>query len=57
MCLSLLINQEEVQDPSDRLYAVLTLDCAFMLQCKTEDQEAIGRFILAALRHAPEPPF
>jgi hypothetical protein len=50
------VSQEELTEPAERMYAVLTLDCAFMLQCKTEDQEAIGRFILAALRHAPEPP-
>jgi len=28
--------QQETVDPAERLYSVLTLDCAFMLQCKTE---------------------
>lgn len=45
--------QPETVDPAERLYSVLPLDCAFMLQCKTEDQEQIGRFILAALENGP----
>lgn len=28
--------QQETVDPAERLYSVLPLDCAFMLQCKTE---------------------
>jgi len=87
--------QPETISAAERLYSVLTLDCAFMLQCKTEvgreakkagrgldrklsgvrcqrnafvqgsfffssfshlarqDQEQIGRFILAALENGP----